>query len=751
MSIRKKTLIINIILVILLGITYLVATKPIIEGFVKIEKNETENDVKRAIDALNNVVTSLDTKSVDWSAWDDTYQFIQDKNRNYIKSNLQNHSLGSLKINMMIFLNNKSEVVMSKNIDLNNEKDVVLPQSLESLLQKENRLLQHSSTDSVVRGILNIPEGTLLIASRPIIKSSGDGPAMGTLIFARFLDKDLSKQLAELIHLPVIFKPVSENSISELGLPNSFIDSSNHLLTQNLNADTIAGYGLVNDIYDKQALIAKIELPRLIYKQGINTIISSIAVFSIFFIVFGLIEQLILEILIIGRVYKLKEKVLLIGKTHKGDERVTVSGNDEISLLGQGINNMLNELDNAGEALKREKENVEAKVVERTRELSEKSTALNSAKEEISKGWLQLQREKARLSASINSLSLGFIMTDTLGIIITSNPAVSRILGLKNTRFDLETVSKSIPKVNLTSQLASAMKNKKTVAIKNIPYNEAYIRILITPILISEGIEDVIGAVILIEDITEAKTLERTRDEFFSIASHELRTPLTSIRGNSSMIMDYYRDKLADKSLKEMVEDIHEGSIRLIEIVNDFLDMSRLEMKKIEFKKQEFDCLQSVKHVIEQLQTTAKDKSLDIKIEFPQNLPMIMGDEDRLEQIMFNLIGNAIKFTQKGTVTISAKPEGQFLKISVSDTGQGISKQNQTLLFKKFQQASENIYTRDTTRGTGLGLYISKLMIEGMGGTINLERSEENKGSTFSFTIPTAISSPSPQVSRTKE
>jgi two-component system, sensor histidine kinase and response regulator len=391
---------------------------------------------------------------------------------------------------------------------------------------------------------------------------------------------------------------------------------------------------------------------------------------------------------------------------------------------------------------KKEKEIIETIVKERTKELVEKNQALELAKVQISEGWLEQQREKAKLSASINSLTIGFIMTDASERIITMNNSAYKIFNLTGEVNDMKMLEERLTaSVELHKLHQQCLVDRHQINATNVLYDNRYLSIKLMPIFMQENTE-LIGVVILVEDITEAKILERSKDEFFSIASHELRTPLTAIRGNTSLIKDYYFDKLTDKDLKEMLSDIHESSIRLIAIVNDFLDMSRLEQGRMKFNLINIDIVSLVDESLKSLMSIADQKQDQLISEITNNsVPDVLADRDKLKEVLINLIGNALKFTENGKIIISAKviPQQEHrLKIFITDTGKGISKENQALLFRKFQQAEVNIMTRDGTKGTGLGLYISKLLIDGMGGEIYLEKSEEGQGSTFAFLLPIA-------------
>jgi signal transduction histidine kinase len=360
----------------------------------------------------------------------------------------------------------------------------------------------------------------------------------------------------------------------------------------------------------------------------------------------------------------------------------------------------------------------------------------------------ELHAEQARLHASIESLSLGFMLANTQGQIVTKNQAFDTMLSLQSGSVKTAAdVANFFPAIDLVAGIAKVQQERTKYIIKSADAGSRILRILLTPVSES-GTDDILGVVVLFEDITEEKLLDRSKDEFLSIASHELRTPLTAIKGNTSMILNYYAEVLKDPGLKELIDDIHEASGRLIEIVNDFLDASRIEQGKMTYRKEAFALDEVIERIFYEMGEVVKQKGLYLKLNAEamtlQRLPLAYGDKDRTKQIVYNLLGNGVKYTDTGGIFVDISVQGQFLKVVVRDTGRGIPPETQKLLFRKFQQAGSSILTRDTTRGTGLGLYISKLMAEGMGGRLNLEYSEQGKGSAFSVSLPIAVPNNAP-------
>jgi len=356
----------------------------------------------------------------------------------------------------------------------------------------------------------------------------------------------------------------------------------------------------------------------------------------------------------------------------------------------------------------------------------------------------QLIASTSRAYSFLDSLDMGFIMCDVNGEVVLTNVPIRKILAVVQPdihEWTTDSIDQQFqPELELKKQILHCLSSSQTFEANEVKIGSQVLHVSIAP-MINEvgGVKQQIGAVILVDDISEQKALERSKDEFLSIASHELRTPLTAIRGNSALLQKYYASSMTDKDMAEMVADIHESSVRLIEIVNDFLDVSALEQGKIRITPEQLSLEEVATDVVRELQNLCDSKGIAlIKDVSVAHAPAVFADKQRIKQVIYNLVGNAVKFTEKGSITISTRVDDNFVYTVVTDTGRGMSPENQKLLFRKFQQASSNILTRDTTKGTGLGLYISKLIVELSGGKIGLASSEIDKGSSFAFSLPRA-------------
>ncbi|RJQ54348.1 MAG: response regulator [Actinobacteria bacterium] len=259
------------------------------------------------------------------------------------------------------------------------------------------------------------------------------------------------------------------------------------------------------------------------------------------------------------------------------------------------------------------------------------------------------------------------------------------------------------------------------------------LKIRTNPVIDSGG--HYIGCVKSLHDITAEREISQMKNEFVSTVSHELRTPLTSIKGYVDLILDGEAGEI-NEIQQEFLTIVKQNSDRLVSLINDLLDISRIESGRIHLKIQPIDVQDSIQGAVNTFRAVLDQTGMELITQMPKNIPHAAGDRDRVGQVLTNLISNAIKYSPGGgTVSVKAKQRENQIVFSVSDSGIGISKDDQEKLFSKFFRVDSSL-TREIG-GTGLGLNICKTIIELLGGQIWVE-SQLGKGSTFHFTLPVA-------------
>jgi signal transduction histidine kinase len=239
--------------------------------------------------------------------------------------------------------------------------------------------------------------------------------------------------------------------------------------------------------------------------------------------------------------------------------------------------------------------------------------------------------------------------------------------------------------------------------------------------------------VVSLSNITDEVKVDKQKDEFISIASHELKTPISIIKTNLFMFLFLFKGKLSSKHT-HLAHEMEYGLTRLSKVVNNLLDISRIEQGRFILEEKE----QNLDHIINETLDNFKDlvRNKKLKLYKPKHKAgKAFTDKDRFIEVLDNLLSNAFKYTDSGGIRVTILPNKQVVKISVTDTGPGISKKDQAKLFKKFGRAKEGLKREGAGASTGLGLYISKKMVHEMGGDIGLT-SRAGKGSTFWFTVP---------------
>ncbi len=256
------------------------------------------------------------------------------------------------------------------------------------------------------------------------------------------------------------------------------------------------------------------------------------------------------------------------------------------------------------------------------------------------------------------------------------------------------------------------------------------------------------GIVVYFRDVSEGRQLERdlrgalasahaanrASSEFLAMMSHELRTPMQAVLGYADLLLAGPADSLTSEQTED-VRCIQQGAKRIIALVDQMLDLSRLQAGRLEFKVKPVDLAEVVEQVRQDVAPQAVFKSLTLAIDIPASLPRVRADATRLRQILLNLIGNAVKFTDKGSVRVSARESEAGIEVAVEDTGIGIPAEALEQIFEEFRQA-DSVTTR-RYGGAGLGLAIARNLAEQQGGTISV-KSTPRVGSTFTLTMPAA-------------
>jgi signal transduction histidine kinase len=233
----------------------------------------------------------------------------------------------------------------------------------------------------------------------------------------------------------------------------------------------------------------------------------------------------------------------------------------------------------------------------------------------------------------------------------------------------------------------------------------------------------------------EIEIANKHKSEFLANMSHELRTPLNAILGYTELIIDNIYGDVPEK-IQEVLERVEKNGRHLLNLINDVLDLSKIEAGRLTLSLNEYSMQDIIQTVFTSVEALAAEKNLNLKVKIPEILETGKGDEQRIAQVILNLLGNAIKFTEQGKVDVAATVSNESFLVSVTDTGPGLSETDQKKIFEEFRQA-DGSSTR-VKGGTGLGLSISKKIVEMHGGRIWVD-SSLGKGSTFSFTLPIRV------------
>ena len=427
--------------------------------------------------------------------------------------------------------------------------------------------------------------------------------------------------------------------------------------------------------------------------------------------------------------------------------RGTVQSDDEIGALVTAFNKMLDRIQERDAALQSSNNQLETRVAERTRQLQSEIDDRLLAEETLSE-------ERRMLRALIDNVPDFMYVKDARSCFVVANASLAKSMGVTSPADLLGKTDFDFYPKRLANQYyedeQNVMREKKALIEReeeSLDGDGNRIALLTTKVPLVDKNAQVIGIAGVGRDITERQRVERemqrakeaaeaaskAKSEFLANMSHEIRTPLNGVMGMTDLALD---TELTPEQ-RDYLETVKSSSDALLTVINDILDFSKIEAGKIDLESVDFNLRDSLESTLKTVALRADEKGLELLCEVAPEVPeVVCGDSTRLRQVVINLVGNAIKFTDSGEITVRVQTESReasrcVLHITVSDTGVGIPEEKRELIFAPFSQADTS-----TTRkygGTGLGLTISTRLVEMMGGKIWVE-SEVGRGSQFHFT-----------------
>jgi len=654
-----------------------------LSNFLELEQADTLENVERVQNAVLTEQKYLDNIVHDWACWDDTYRFIEDRNQQYLNSNLPNQAFVGLNINTIIFVNTSGSIVYAKSVDVNTSEEESVPEEFFRWI--ENGTLLAKSDNDTIRGFVLLNEGPMFISCHPILTTGCKGPMKGTLIFGRYFDDSLLDSLKESTRSSLLMyrvdKPMPPDFQTKI---NNFSGLSEKAIVEPLNNERVAGYLELKDISGKPALIVRADFPRDLYKHGEKTLNYMYFFLLLTGLMTGAGVKYALDRLFISRLVKIDNFVTKVRSEKDLSKRLALKDNDELYRLSKEINGMLTEIYLAEQELKAQER--EKKVL--LDSLEELVVFVNS---DLNLVWAN----KAALEYMEMSLQ------EAIGIFLKSAPGIN---GSLSECLQLEQIFTT--------------GNKKSVEFtaKNgsIWFIQAF------PVTDEDG--KIIGILITCRDITGKKKIEQLRKKEIN---HRIKNNLQIV----SSLLNLQAEKFSDK---KVIEAFKESESRV-------LSMSLIHQELYESGKLDsLDFSSYLSKLVADLTRSYNTEDCKVQIDLDEGSIFLSVDTAISLGIIINeLFTNSIKYAfplgVKGEIQISLTRE------KIMERENEISNKN---LFESSQKIPETcdcykLIFADNGRGlpeeidfrnpTTLGLQLVNALVDQIGGSLCLERGEGTK------------------------
>jgi len=745
MSLSKKTLIIvSVAFIGLMTVLYLMTSQILFQGFDRVEEDAMKNDVERVLSAVEYEIGALDTTTGDYAGWDDTYAFAQKRDEKYVKVNMNNTTFTQLKINIVIIMNNRGEMVFGTGYDGKEDKQVPLSAEITEHFRPGRFLAFHDRIDGKKTGILKLKNGGMIISSRPILTSKFLGPIMGTIVMGRNIDAEVLSKWAKLTKTELSLHP----SDHEAAGPNGGAEKgADRIVVRQKGPNVIEGYAQISDVYGKPAYLLQVGMARPVHQQEVKTIGSLIAASLLAFLIFGATIVWLLKKSIIIRMLRISQDVRKIGMEADFSARVDAEGDDELAWLGREINGMIAKLEESALELRKVHHVVQQTneiLLEQIEERKRTEAALRQSEERFMTIFQASPTPKALIVADDKTVfdinerftgRFGYLRPDVLGKKLKTF--------FQSTTEEWDDVNRKFKKLGFLRDEYARMLTKNgelrdcLISVEQVSIHDQ-------------------GIVILsIQDMTEYKRMEirlqrAQKMEALGVlaggVAHDLNNTLAGLVGYPEMLM---MQLPGDSPLLRHLKTIQSSGEKVAAIVQDLLTMARrgVPVEDDVFLNQ---LLRSYLESPEHRRLAGEHREVSFVVDLADDLLAVHGSAVHLNKTILNLVLNAVEaMPAGGTLRIETRNqyvdcpvagydevrEGEYVVMEISDTGHGISAEDIEHIFEPFY--TKKIMGRS---GSGLGLAVVWGTVKDHHGYIDV-KSGEHGGTSFTIYLPAARNS----------
>ncbi len=627
---RKTTAVVLLVLALMTGAVSAASRALVLESFRQVENQDTEAHVSRAKEALSADFAALVNLAGDWSNWDDVYRFVEDGNQEFIDINVQGKVFEEMDVDAMVFLGKENEVVLAAAYSRKTGEKMPVPAGLLEALGSGPPLVGLRESDPPVSGVIDLPDGPVMIASRPVLTSEYIGPANGTLVMGKLLDQDAIRRLSETTHLSLsIFRVDASQPGSPQQVALSGLTTGERVVVQPISEETVAGYGIIDDILGRPAYLLEVTLPRAIYSQGAATVRYFLAALGLISVVTVLTIIVLLRQMVLRRLSRLSREVGAVGESHDFSLRVSPAGGDELGRLADTLNQTLDTLHRAQE---------------------------------------KLRMSEARNRALVEAVPDALLTVNKDGVVVRAKPdREGRLTKLCETLLDSRGVDRVLPELaqKAAESTARALQTGQASSFEFTWDSEGAVREYEARVVMSAADE----ALAIIRDVSERKEVEEAHRKELLLREihHRVKNNLQVI----SSLLSLQSDEVRDSASKEiLLESQHR--VKTMALIHEKLYGSR-DMDGINFGEYLRDL---VAYLASSYRLTNADTNVvvdaqDVNLDLEKAVPCGL--------IVNELVSNSLKYAfpggRKGKIQVRLSLfQETGVQLAISDDGVGLPK-----------------------------------------------------------------------------